>query len=538
MDTGPARSVASGVAVAGLLIPEAVAYAAIAGLAPVQALVAAVVGLSVYFALGRSRFAIISPTSSSAAVLAAGLAALGTSSAAERAVLAATTVGIVGCLFILVGALRLGSLASFVSRPVLRGFAFGLAINIVVRQFPTIAGVPVSDTNPFLVLYVLAGQIAVWNWVSVGVGASALGLLIALKRWPAVPGAFVALASFVALTYLPGVSKLHVAQVGLVELSLPHFAWPSLDAKTWFELVKIAFPVAIIVFAESWGTVRTLGLKHGDAVEPNRELLSLGVANLLSGALGGMAAGAGFSGSSANEAAGANSRLSGLITAITVAALVIAAGQLIARTPEPVLAAIVIAALYHALDPSPLVRLWRIDRDQIIAAVAALGVLLLGVLEGMLLAVALSVVALIRRMSKPAIAILGRLGDSQNYADISRHPEAETDPRILILRPGEPFFFANAEAIMGAVERQAAETKCRFVVVSLELTFDLDSTALDVVAESAKRLESLGYGLVMAHLKDPVLDLLRAAGAPLSDLAVHSTRSVAEAVAAISRRLT
>jgi MFS superfamily sulfate permease-like transporter len=528
-----ARNIASGVAVAGLLIAEAVAYSSIAGLAPVEALIAAVIGLTVYSAFGRSRFAITSPTSSSAAVLAAGLATLGATDPALRSTMAATIVGLAGALYLVMGVMRLGSLASFVSRPVLRGFAFGLAINIVVRQLPAVAGVQDNATNTFLVLVGLLGSVAAWNWPSIAVGSLALGLLFGMRRWPRLPGAFIVLAGFVVATFVMDFPAHHVALVGPVTLSLRWPALPQFDIHVWWAMANVAMPVALIVFAESWGTIRTLALRHGDDVSPNRELLALGAANLLSGALGGMAAGAGFSGSSANEAAGATNRLSGLVAAVAVTMLLTGAGNLIARTPEPVFAAIVMAALSHTLDPSPLLRLWRIDRDQIIATAAVIGVLAFGVLNGMLLAVLLSVLALVRRIATPAISTLGRLGDSNDFVDLTRHPEAATVPGILIVRPSEPMFFANAEAIMTAIERQAVAAKSGSVILSLEHSDDLDSTALDALSDSANRLAKHQCQLVLAHMKDPVRDLLMTTGGTQVALALHGTRTVAEAVSAI-----
>jgi MFS superfamily sulfate permease-like transporter len=190
--------------------------------------------------------------------------------------------------------------------------------------------------------------------------------------------------------------------------------------------------------------------------------------------------------------------------------------------------------LAHALDPQALLRLWRIDRDQIVAIVAALGVIVLGVLNGMLFAVALSVLALIRRIATPQVAVLGQLGTSQNYVDLSRHPEARTNPGVLIVRPGEPMFFANADSIMAEIETRAAAGDVRIVVLSLEESADLDSTALDVLAESSIRLAAARRQLVVARMKDTVHDLMIRAGEPLATLAASGTRSVADAMAALS----
>jgi MFS superfamily sulfate permease-like transporter len=530
----PRRDIPAGLAVAGLLVPEAVAYAAIAGLQPIHALIAAVTGLVVYAGFGRSRFAIVAPTSSSAAVLAAGLALIGAGDAATRVVMAGMVVAFVGIFFLLAGAFRLGSLASFVSRPVLMGFAFGLAVSIVIRQVPTLVGLPVEGSSPPLVLVSLLAGIARWSVPSLAIGGAALATLLVLRRLPSVPAAFSVLCAGIALSYAINLPAAHVAVIGPIDLTLAWPQWPDVALDKWLGIANVALPLALILFVESWGTMRTLALRHGDAITSNRELVVLGATNLVSGALGGMPAGAGFSASSANEAAGCQSRASGLVAALAVVVLVLAAGPLIARTPEPVLAAIVIAALAHALDPQALLRLWRIDRDQIVAIVAALGVIVLGVLNGMLFAVALSVLALIRRIATPQVAVLGQLGTSQNYVDLSRHPEARTNPGVLIVRPGEPMFFANADSIMAEIETRAAAGDVRIVVLSLEESADLDSTALDVLAESSIRLAAARRQLVVARMKDTVHDLMIRAGEPLATLAASGTRSVADAMAALS----
>lgn len=531
-----ARSdIPAGLAVAGLLIPEAIAYAAIAGLAPVHALVAAIIGMTVYAFAGQSRFAIVAPTSSSAAVLAAGLATMAPGDAATRAAMAMAVVGMAGLIFVLAGVLRLGMLATFVSRPVLRGFAFGLAVSIVIRQLPLIAGVSVDATNPLLRLAGLIGAAGRWNLADVTIGLAAIAGLFGLKRWASIPAAFFVLALGIAISFAIDLPGHGVALVGPVSLTLERPTLPHFSQGEWLRLGNIALPLALIVFVESWGTARTLALRHGDMIEPSRELRALGIANLLSGVSGGLPVGAGFSASSANEAAGSTSRVSGAMAAFALTALALLVGPLIARIPEPALAAVVIAALAHALDPRPILRLWRIDRDQIIASAAAIGVLLFGVLNGMLIAVALSVIALVRRLATPEIATLGQLGASHNYVDVARHPEARIEPGILIVRPGEPMFFANAERILSTVEQQAARSNAHFLVLSLEESGDLDSTALDALAESAARLAASGRTLTLARMKDPVHDLLIVAGGPLEALAKRGTRSVADAVDQIAQ---
>ncbi|PXA83973.1 SulP family inorganic anion transporter [Nostoc sp. 3335mG] len=524
----------AGISVAGLMLPEAVAYAGIAGLAPGRAVLAAIAGALVYALIGRSRFAIVSPTSSSAAILAAALAAM-PGGAAQQGILATLAVAMAGGLFLISAALRLGGLTGFIARPVLRGFAFGLAITIILKQLPTLTGASVSASDIFLLAWRLVVAIPQWHAASVATGLVALAALLILRKMPAVPGAFLVLVLGIAASAALDLPAHGVAVVGAMDVRPDWPTLPHLSFATLSRLGQMVVPLVLILFAESWGTMRALALRHGDTIAPDRELGALGLANLASALVQGMPVGAGFSAGSANEAAGATSRLAAIVAGIGLAALVLVATPLIALLPEPVLAAVVIAALTHALDPAPLTRLWKLDRDQYVAIGAALGVLLFGVLDGMLIAIALSIAAMVRKLAAPQLVELGQLSGGHDYVDVARHPEAVRIPGVAIWRPAEPLFFANAERVLGEVEaRLHAAPDSRALVLSLEESFDIDSTALDALTEFAQRIAKAGTRLHLARVHDDVRDLLAKAGADA--LASASSYSVADAVAAIEER--
>lgn len=522
-------NIIAGLSVAGLVLPESIAYGSIAGLPPVHALAAALAGLSAYAIAGRCREAIVTPTSASAAVLAAALASLGPGAPEARLAFTLALVGCVGLLFVLAGLLRLGFIAAFVSRPVLRGFAFGLAASIVLRQFFSVTGVhPIRSLLIYQLEEVAAG-VARWNFTALAIAGLALSVMLALRRWRMVPAAFVMLGLTVALSFVVDFGGMGVPTIGRIALNIDWPMLPRIGVSQWLSIGSASLPLALILFVEAWGTSRTLALRHGDTLNPNRELVALGFANLAAASVGGQPVGAGFSASSANDAAGATSRLAGAVAAIALAALLLVALPLIARVPSAVLAAIVVAALAHALDPRPLLRLWQLGRDQWVALAAAVGVLAFGALYGMLLAVSLSVLAIARRLSEHDIDRLGQLDGGRNFVDLARHPDARVDPAILVVRPREPLFFGNAEAIMNAIER-ATGAETRAVVLSLEESYDLDSSAVDVLSESATRLQARGQRLILGRLKDPVRELLAVAGEPLATLATEGHRSVADAV--------
>ena len=516
---------------AGLMLPEAVAYASIAGLPPQRAILAGIAGCLAYAVVGRSRFAIISATSSSAAILAATLASIPNLDGFKPA-LATIAVALAGCLFLLAAAARLGGFTGFISRPVLGGFAFGLAVTIIVHQLPSLVGVEVAAPNLFAFLERLFAAQPQWNLTSLAVGGAALAALLFLKRFPAIPGAFLVLAAGVAVSLGFRLPEHGVAVVGTIDLTP---SWPTFPALGWSDyarLTQFTVPLVLILFAESWGTIRALALRHGDPVDPDRELGALGFANLASAAVQGMPVGAGFSAGSASEAAGAQTRATAVIAALGLAVLIAFAAPLVAQMPEAVLAAVVIAALTHSLDPAPFVRLWRLGRDLYVALGAAAAVLVLGVLNGMLVAIALSLVALVQRLAIPHIARLGRLGNSHDYVDAARHSDAILPKAIAIWRPTEPLFFANADQVLALIrDKLRMEPTMHAVIVSLEESADFDSTALDALLEFDRALSASGVRVQFARLHDRVGDLLIAAGA--TDLLTRSSHSVDDAVQAV-----
>jgi MFS superfamily sulfate permease-like transporter len=294
----------AGLSVAGLLIPESIAYSTIANLPPQTGVIALLAGLVAYGLLGDSRFAIVSATSSSAAVLAAVIVGMAGGNLPMRMLLAAGLVLITGLIFVGASLARLGGASEFIARPVLRGYAFGLAIIIIIRQIPSVLGVSLKHSDFAGLLIELAYSYAQWNVWQLVTGLVALVLLFAFGRSRQVPGAFVVIALGIVASRWLGLQAHGVSVVGAIDLSGELPSLPSLDYRQWAQLGEFAFALALILYAESYSSIRTLALKHGDLTEPNRELLALGAANLLSGLFHGLPVGAGYSASATNEAAG------------------------------------------------------------------------------------------------------------------------------------------------------------------------------------------------------------------------------------------
>jgi MFS superfamily sulfate permease-like transporter len=502
----------AGVSMAGLLLPEAVAYSGIAGLPPQAGVLGMFAGLLVYGFIGRSRFAIVSATSSSAAVLGAATLSLAGPDAALRAVLAAALVLATGLAFAAAGAMRLGSICSFISKPVLRGFSFGLALVIIVKQLPLLAGIPVAGEGASAIAWELLAQLPHWHGNAVALGAASLAALALLARLPRLPGALLVIAAGIAAAQGLHLQAHGVAMVGPIDLALPSPSLPALSHGQWISILELSLALVLLVFAESYGAIRTMALRHGDPVDPDRDLWAFGAANLLSGLLHGLPVGAGFSATAANEAAGATSAKSAWIAGVVVLALVVLCLPWIALTPAPVLAAVVIHAVSHTLSLSAFRPYFAWRRDRFVVVAAAVAVVALGVLNGLLAGIAISLAMTLRGLSEPRMTQLGRYGQGHDYLNLA-HDGVGAVPGVLILRPEAPLFFANVERMLSEMRKRIADNAPQAFVLSLEETPDLDGTSVEALAAFTAEQGAAGRTTVLARLKDPVLELLQRATA-------------------------
>lgn len=529
--------VVAGLSIAGLLLPEAVAYAGIASLPPQAGLIALLCGLVVYALLGTSRFAIVSATSSSAAVLFATVLSEPGTSGATALTMAAALVIATGVLFILAGLARLGGMSDFIARPVLRGFTFGLALTIAIKQLPKILAVPVHHSDTLRVVLDLLGSTGSANRYSAALGAVALVLLFGLGRWGRIPATLVVIVLAIAVGYGVDWHAYGIAVVGQIDLQNVSFGVPSLGRVQWMQSAELGFALMLILYAESYGSIRNFALKHGDSMSANRDLVALGCANLLSGLLHGMPVGAGYSATSANEAAGAQSRLAGLCAAAVVALIVWLFLAQLARIPEPVLAAIVIFAVSHSLHPGVFKPYWTWHRDRLVVIAALLAVLVLGVLHGLLAAIGVSLLLTLRQLSEPNVSVLGRLRDSHDFVDVSLHADAKPLPGVLIVRPEVPLFFANTERVLGNVRamlQQPYDVPLRTIMLSLEETPDVDGSAIEALRIFAAECAARGLQLMLVRLKPRALAaLLRATDATLRPAMLHEL-SVDECVQSLA----
>jgi len=504
--------VIAGIALAGLLIPEAMGYAGIAGLPPQAGLYATAFGLLAYAIFGSSRQLAVSPTSASSAILAVTVAPLAAQTPGKFFVLASAVSLVLGLLFLLAGILKLGYISDFISKPVLKGFVFGIALTIIIKQLPKLLGIEKGSGPSYSQLWhslTNASQSNLWTLVT---AAAALAALFLLDRYlPRIPGALLVLAVGIVVSKVFGLHNHGVEIVGTIPAGLPRPTFPMLTWADWLQAAPAAVGLALVLYVESVGAARTFASKNNYDIDPNQELRALGVANVTSAIFHGMQVGGGTSGTAANDSNGAKSQVSSIAASLMVMLTLLFLTGWFYHLPEAVLGAIVVHAVWHLLDLAELRRFRRLRRIEFREAVAAIvGVIAFGILNGLLLAVILTLVALMRTLSDSHVAVLGRLQGTREYVDVARHPEAEQFPGILILRIERMLFFANADGVRQHIRKllRKAVAPVNVLVVSFELVPVLDVTAIDVLEQVRATAAKRHMRLVLAGVRDPVRDRL------------------------------
>jgi len=530
--------VIAGVALAGLLVPEAMGYAGIAGLPPQAGLYATVFGLLAYAVFGSSRQLVVSPTSASSAILAATVAPLAATDPGKFMMLASAVTLVLGGLFLLAGTLKLGFLSDFISKPVLKGFVFGVALSIVIKQLPKLLGIVPGKGHAYQQLWHTLRHGGEANLWSVVVGLAAMGVLFAFDRWlPRIPGALVVLVGGIAVSKAFDLHSYGVHIVGAIPPGLPLPGLPVLTWAEWLEAAPAAVGLVMVLFAESMGAARTFASKNGYEVDANQELRALGLANATSAVFHGMQVGGGTSGTAANDANGAQSQVSAIAASASVALTLLFLTRWFYHLPEAVLAAIVMHAVWHLLDYKTLQHFHRVSTLEFRESLAAIfGVLAFDILNGLLLAVLLTLTALMRFLVMPQVVVLGRLRQTGEFADIERHPDAEQFPGILILRVDRIWFFANANGIRDHAKRliRQAPAPLHTVILNLAPVSLLDVTAAEVLAQLHASSEKHGRRMVLAGVRDPVRDTMEKAGLIKVYGEENIFRSMAQALAAVT----
>jgi sulfate permease, SulP family len=502
--------VVAGLTAAAVIVPKAMAYATVAGLPVQTGLYTALVPLLVYALLGSSRVLSVSTTTTLAILLAAQLDPNAT--AADRASDTATLTAMVGFILLVAAVLRLGFVANFISEPVLTGFKAGIGLVIVVDQVPKMLGFHIDKGSFLHNVGEIVRHIPESAPLVVLIAVATIAGIGLLHRFaPRLPAPLVVIgAGIVAVEWL-GLDARGVATVGAIPTGLPGWHWPELDLGRMESYWPAAMAIALMSFTESIAAARVFTVRGEPRPLANRELFATGAANLAGAWFGAMPAGGGTSQTAVNRHAGAHTQVAGLVTAASTVAILLLLAPVLERMPQATLAAVVVAYSVGLISVADFVAIRRIHtRESRWALVATAGVILLGTLKGVLLAVIVSLIALVHQSYRPSVYALGRKRGTDVFRKISsEYPEDETFPGLLLIRPEGRLYFANAQSVADVMAPIIEAENPRVVVFDLQAVFDIEYTALKRLVEAEVNLRERGIELWMTGANPGVLDAIR-----------------------------
>jgi sulfate permease, SulP family len=508
--------IVAGVTIWGLLIPEMIAYASLAGLRPQAGLYTLLASLGIYAIFGTSKQLVVAGTSASAILLYSTVTSLAPKTATSYTTLAAGMVVLTGILFVVSGLLKLGFITSFLSRPVMEGFVFGLAVFVTVSQLPKLFGLTKGSGDTIEQLAHVIANLGDASWTTFAVGALSLGALFALERLiPRLPGGLVVLVVGITLSALLGLGNHGVATVGSIPTGLPSPAWPHLKASDLWILLSGAAGMMLVIFSEALGAGQTFADKHGYRLDSSQEMLALGLANIGSGVLGGLACGGSLSQTAVNDSAGAQSEISPIVAFVLSLITIVALTPLFKDLPEAVLAALIIHAVSHLMKVGEMRKFYRlVPREFWLGALTMGGVVILDILPGLIIGVVTSLVLFVYVASRPPISVLGQEpGAPGVFVDVRRHPEAVPPSGVLIVRPDAPLFYANAEAIRTAVESMVSTSpKVRAIAIDIDANDDLDITTAEELMKLVTHMQKEGVAIGLVHVHAPAVGMAARAG--------------------------
>jgi len=509
------HDVAAGVTLAAYAIPVSLAYASLAGLPPHYGIYCYLVGGLAYALFGTSRQLAIGPTSAIAMLVGTTVAGMADGDANRWAEIAALTAFVVAVFGGLAWLFRVSGLVNFISETILIGFKAGAATTIALTQLPKLFGVPGGGDHFFERAWILATQLGQTNLTVLVFGMLALALLFLGDRiLPGRPVALFVVALSIITVSLGHLDQRGVSIVGTLPAGFPAFAWPSLRPRDVDGVVPLAAACFLLAYVEGVSAARTIADKHGYKINPRQELLALGAANFVAAFSHGFPVAGGLSQSSVNDKAGARTPLALVFASATIAICLQYFTNLLHNLPNVMLAAIVLMAVKGLFDVAALRHLWRVSRFEFsIAIVALVGVLLLGILKGVLVAVVASILLLLATAARPRVAVLGRIPGTSRFSDLERHPDNEQISGILIFRVQASLLYFNVEHVRNRVWEKIGETDpLRLVICDLSNSPYIDVAGAGMLSALNKDLAKRGVRvrIVEAHAK--VRDLLRAEG--------------------------
>ena len=520
--------ITAGIIVTSLLIPQGMAYALLAGLPPQIGLYASILPAIIYPLLGTSQVLSVGPVAVDSLMVAAAIAKLAPQGSSEYLALAIALAFLVGIIEIGMGVLRMGFLVNFLSRSVISGFISGAAIIIGFSQVRHLLGLKIPATESFIELFTLTlGKITEVNWVALSLGLTSIAMLLyfnqplvkLLKRqgWSeqkilpiskSAPLLVVILGTLlVSIFRWDQVAGLRI--VGMVPSGLPPLSMPTFDLQTWRSLLPAATAIALVGYIEGFSGAQALASKRREKIDPNQELIAFGAANLSAAFTGGYPVTGGVSRSVVNFAAGANTGLASIITGILVAIAVMFFTSWFYFLPQTCLAATIITAVYKLIDFSTLKRMWNYDKADAIAwLVTFSAVLVLGVEKGIIFGTIIALSLHLWHTSRPHIAIVGRLGESEHFRNVLRY-EVKTSPQVLAIRVDASLYFANAKYMENFLSREISDhPNITSIVLVCSAVNLIDASALEIIESLIADLKFIGINFYFSEVKGPVMDKL------------------------------
>jgi high affinity sulfate transporter 1 len=513
------QDVVAGLVLTALLAPVGMGYAEAAGLPAIYGLYATIIPLLAYAVFGPSRILVLGPDSGLTALIAATVLPLAGGSGVRAAALAAVLAIISGSICILAGVARFGFVTDLLSKPIRHGYMNGIALTLLVGQLPKVLGFSIHGENMLqsangILINIIDGNT---NLASCTIGFSCLATILVIKRWlPRLPGVLVAVVGASLVVGLFDLaSQSHIAVVGALPQGLPAIRIPDITMAEFISLCTGAIAISLVSIADMSVLSRIYALRGGYYVDENQELIALGIANVATGLFQGFAVSSSASRTPVAESAGARTQMTGVVGAVCIALLLMFAPTIMMFVPAAALGAVVISVCSSIVEISEVRRLYHLRRGEFfLSMICFLGVALLGVIQGIFIAIGCALLAFIWRAWRPYYAVLGRVNGIKGYHDITRHPDALRIPGLVLFRWDAPLFFANAEFFREHVLRavSSAPTLTRRIVVVAEPVTDVDITAADILAELERELQQANVELCFARMKGPVKDHLKRYG--------------------------
>lgn len=534
----------AGITLAAFAIPVSLAYAALAGLPPQMGLYCYLAGGIGYLLFGSSKQLAIGPTSAISLLLGVTLLELAPSHQQRLAVLASLTAVVMAGVFAVAWMFRLSVLVNFISESILTGFKAGAALVIAATQLPKLFGLQGGGDDFFERIWLLVQQADNMHWLTLGVGLAAVGFLYAgEKLLPGKPVALVVVLASIFAVWFWQLEKQGVKIVGEIPGGLPAFQWRSFDLsqlslREGKQIIRLAAACFLLSYIESISAARTFALKHKYDVNPRQELLGLGAASLLAGLFQGYPIAGGLSQSAVNERAGARTQLSLLFASLTIGSVLLLLTAYFRTLPDAVLAAVVLVAVKGLIDLRELRHLWRTSRQDFAAAgVAFSGVLLMGVLDGVIVAVFASILMLLARVSRPYVAFLGRIPGTNRFSDLARHSKNEPIAGAIVFRVQSSLLYFNVDHVLETVRQRAAATKdLRRVICDLSNVPYVDVAGARMLLRLHEEFQPRGVGFKVVEAHGPVREILRAEGLEEKVGSISRLESLADLLAEDNQR--